>query len=173
MSIRPFDAAAVAVNAWLRPDERPIWISPGARVHYDVRGRRSNGKLEWTSRLWRITRIVLFPITVVLYFLELEDFTNDRKDVIAKGSHAHCQAAQLADVRADRSWWVLTEHRFAFVTVDQDGRPRTVWELTADQYAHREQPRKWVRYTYDSIVFADASSLAFVRDRRFWPEPLT
>lgn len=170
VSIRPFDAGAV--NAWLRPGERPIWISPGVRVHYEVDGRKPNGKLESTSVLWRIVRIVLFPITAVMILLELDDLTDARNDVIAKGSHARCQAAQLADVRADRSWWVLTEYRFAFVAVDPNGRPHTVWELTTDQYAHREQPRKWYRYSHDTIVFGDASSLAFVRDRRFWPTPL-
>src|SRR5690606_18836134 len=38
--------------------------------------------------------------------------------LIVFGSQPHCQAARMADMNTDLSFWVLTDRRFAFVTAE-------------------------------------------------------
>lgn len=179
MSVQGFDARTDAASAlahgWLQQGEQPDWTRPRRRVGYEVKGRKRNGKRRAHLALRVLGWIVLSPLMLILLIGEMFNEAGDISDwdeqpdraVIAKGSHADCTAARLADFPG--TFWVLTDRRFALVAVEAvPGQPYvrldTVWQLTADHYVyHLPVAGNWRRHHEPArVVLRDGSSLTFL-----------
>ncbi|ADD40325.1 hypothetical protein [Stackebrandtia nassauensis] len=130
MSFRRFnprrDALPALHDGWLRSGERPIWADGFNSIRYAVEGRK-RGTVPKRHPVLRVARWALYPYTLSkgwaagpMYKSVPAGPSSAPEEPVAFGSHPDCEASQLAgtDVNEYRAFWVLTDHRFAGVTVE-------------------------------------------------------
>ncbi|ADD40326.1 hypothetical protein [Stackebrandtia nassauensis] len=158
------DAEPAVRSGWLRPGERLAWTRHTPTITFQVPGRGYRGKVlkqsPWRTAGRRALAVADGAVTVLDFFASDVSSGPSRPEVRVFGTRTGCRAATLAEANAPRSFWVLTDQRFAHLRAD-DGALHTIGEIPSDEFGYSEFTHK--RLTYERIVFGDGSGIDFRR----------
>lgn len=169
MTVQRFDPrtdAEPAVRAgWLRSGEQLVWTRFAFRVTFEVPGRSGDGRVlkqsPWRTVGRRALAVAEGAVTVLDFFASDSGNDPSRPDVRVYGTRVDCQAAVSTESHTDRSFWVLTDRRFAHVYAE-DGALHTDWELAGGRFGYQPDLRH-KRIAYERFTFPDGSMIDFRR----------
>lgn len=159
------DAEPAVRAGWLRPGEQLVGTRFAFRVTFEVPGRGGNGKVlkqsPWRTVGRRALAVADGAVTVLDFFASDTLTDPARPQVRVFGTHVDCQAAVSTESHTDRSFWVLTDHRFGYLRGEDGGGLSTVWELPVGGFGYTEFRKR--RITYERFTFGDGSLIDFRR----------
>lgn len=158
------DAEPALRAGWLRPGEQLAWTRNTPTITFQVPGRGYRGKVlkqsPWRTAGRRALAVAEGAVTVIDFFASDSPSSTSHPEVLVFGTRTGCRAATLAEANAPRSFWVLTDQRFAHLRAE-DGTLHTIGEIPSNEFNYSEPQHK--RVQYERIAFPDGSGIDFRR----------